>query len=336
MKPDDSTFESARLTRRNFLFAAPALLMAPRLLGQEEFEPAIRTRRLNNVMIAVSDMQRSVDFYQKLFGAPIQQGDFAIFRLEQKPAFFGITQSKVGAKPDFLSFGLTVENFYPNQLMKILADLGAKNPQVTLRDGTPEVFAGDPDGIRFQLQDVAYAHGGGPLGAVLPPQSKAPPKGVFQLQSVSHVTLTITDGQRTEKFYQDAFSLPVQVRQGAATTCYAVGSGPDCIVFSPSANNPNATPGINHACFTIENFEPNRVMGILEDNGLTPIEYGIASQIKPMTCRLRLRQRGNNGGGPSSPMGTPELYFNDPDNIAMQLQDVSYCGGSGALGQICP
>jgi hypothetical protein len=32
----------------------------------------------------------------------------------------------------------------------------------------------------------------------------------------------------------------------------------------------------------------------------------------------------------------PELYFNDPDNIAMQLQDVSYCGGSGMQGEVCP
>jgi hypothetical protein len=29
-----------------------------------------------------------------------------------------------------------------------------------------------------------------------------------------------------------------------------------------------------------------------------------------------------------------ELYFTDPDNIRIQLQDVSYCGGSGRLGQI--
>jgi MFS transporter, YNFM family, putative membrane transport protein len=47
------------------------------------------------------------------------------------------------------------------------------------------------------------------------------------------------------------------------------------------------------------------------------------------------RQRANNGGGPTSPLGTPELYFNDPDNISIQIQDVSYCGGSGRLGEIC-
>jgi hypothetical protein len=33
--------------------------------------------------------------------------------------------------------------------------------------------------------------------------------------------------------------------------------------------------------------------------------------------------------------GTPELYFTDPDGILVQLQDVSYCGGSGVLGTVC-
>ena len=33
--------------------------------------------------------------------------------------------------------------------------------------------------------------------------------------------------------------------------------------------------------------------------------------------------------------GTPELYFTDPDGILMQLQDVTYCGGGGYLGNEC-
>ena len=33
--------------------------------------------------------------------------------------------------------------------------------------------------------------------------------------------------------------------------------------------------------------------------------------------------------------GTPELYFTDPDGILIQLQDVSYWGGSGYLGEVC-
>ena len=31
----------------------------------------------------------------------------------------------------------------------------------------------------------------------------------------------------------------------------------------------------------------------------------------------------------------PELTFFDPDGIMVQVQDVSYCGGSGVLGERC-
>ena len=33
--------------------------------------------------------------------------------------------------------------------------------------------------------------------------------------------------------------------------------------------------------------------------------------------------------------GTPELYFGDPDGMVIQLQDTTYCGGAGALGNAC-
>jgi len=39
---------------------------------------------------------------------------------------------------------------------------------------------------------------------------------------------------------------------------------------------PNAQAGVNHVCFAIEKFDPNEVMGILTDNGLEPIEFGIS------------------------------------------------------------
>jgi hypothetical protein len=37
--------------------------------------PVIQTRRLNNVMIAVSNLERSASFYERLFGPPVRQGD---------------------------------------------------------------------------------------------------------------------------------------------------------------------------------------------------------------------------------------------------------------------
>jgi hypothetical protein len=43
--------------------------------------------------------------------------------------------------------------------------------------------------------------------------------------------------------------------------------------------------------------------------------------------------RGEADGGAKE--GTPELYLGDPDGIVVQLQDPSYCGGAGVLGNVC-
>jgi hypothetical protein len=87
---------------------------------------------------------------------------------------------------------------------------------------------------------------------------------------------------------------------------------------------PNAQAGVNHVCFAIEKFDPNEVMGILTDNGLEPIEFGIPALVKPLTCAIRLRQWANNSGGPTHPLGPPELYLTDPDNIARRNLPVTH------------
>src|SRR5690349_17548808 len=64
------------LDRRSFLMALPglpALALAPKVAGQVVSNvPFIRTRGINHVKLIVADLKRSIDFYQGLFGMPIQ------------------------------------------------------------------------------------------------------------------------------------------------------------------------------------------------------------------------------------------------------------------------
>jgi catechol 2,3-dioxygenase-like lactoylglutathione lyase family enzyme len=322
------------MTRRSALIALSSTMVSPRAMAQQT-KAAIQTRRLNNVMIAVSNLERSSAFYEKLFGAAVRQGEAAVFRVGEGPHFFALTTAAGGTKPGFLSYGMTVADFDAERVMRTLADLGFGGAQITRRGDTPELFVPDPNGIRVQLQHTTYGYGSGARGEIFPPAPATTARPAFGLKTINHVTLTIANGPREKEFYQTALGLPVRAMQGAGATL-AIGEGTDGVVFNGTANNPNATSGINHVCFTIENFDPERVMAILIENGLVPIESGIPALVKPLTCWVRWRQRANNGGGPTSPLGTPELYFTDPDNIRIQIQDVSYCGGSGRLGQICP
>jgi catechol 2,3-dioxygenase-like lactoylglutathione lyase family enzyme len=286
-------------------------------------------------MIAVANLERSAAFYERLFGPPVRQGEAVVFRIGEGPHFFALTAARDGGKPEFLSYGLTVADFDAERVMRTLADLGVGGAKISWRGDTPELFVPDPNGIKVQLAHTAYGYGSGARGDAFPPAPTAVAKPAFRLKSINHVTLTIANGAREKEFYQTVFGLPVRAMQGDGVTL-AVGEGTDGVVFNAAANNPNATPGINHACFTIESFDAERVMATLIGAGFEPIESGIPARIKPVTCWVRWRQRAGNGGGPTSPLGTPELYFTDPDNIRIQIQDVSYCGGSGRLGQICP
>jgi catechol 2,3-dioxygenase-like lactoylglutathione lyase family enzyme len=323
----------SQLTRRDLLFSLLALPVTSKLAAQGR-QPAVRTAFLNNVMISVTDMARSVAFYEKLFGPSTRQGDLALFRLARGPRFFTVGPVKGGEKPGFASYGMALEDFDADRVAKALSAAGA-SAQVTTRDGTRELWVADPDGYKIQLVDPAYGHGSGPKGDMFPAAPGSTARIPLPLQSISHVTISVRDGARSKVFYQDVLGLFVQAMQGQ-TACLGLGRGPDFVAFGLNSKSATATGAPNHACFTIQGFDPNRTMGILADNGLEPIEYGNNAAIKPLTCRTRLRQRANNGGGPTNPLGSYELYFNDPDNLMVQIQDVTYCGGSGGNGQICP
>jgi hypothetical protein len=78
------------ITRRNALLALSAtMMMSPGSVAQPA-RPVIRPRTLNNVMIAVSDLERSTAFYQRLFGAPVRQGEAVVFRVGMGPQFFAL------------------------------------------------------------------------------------------------------------------------------------------------------------------------------------------------------------------------------------------------------
>src|SRR5579864_2105760 len=232
---DDLTGRSGpgKMTRRSALVALSAVIASPRVTAQPR--PVIQTRRLNNVIIAVSNVERSAAFYEKLFGPPVRQGEAVVFRVGEGPHFFALTAARGGAKPEFLSYGMTVADFDAERVMRTLADLGFGGAQITRRGDTPELFVPDPNGIKVQLQHTSYGYGSGARGDALPPAPAAAARPLFQLKTINHVTLTIANGPREKEFYQTAFGMPVRAMQGAGATL-AIGEGTDGVVFNAAAN----------------------------------------------------------------------------------------------------
>jgi catechol 2,3-dioxygenase-like lactoylglutathione lyase family enzyme len=167
----------------------------------------------------------------------------------------------------------------------------------------------------------------------------APRAGLIALKDFSHFTLFVSDAQRSRAFYQDLFAMPIQAHQGPASPILGVGSsGQFLAIAGGGAAGGAAAPrpaSINHACFTMENFNPDKVLKTLADFGIKPRDDNGGRDARgpagPLVSYVTMRteERGGAKGG------TPELYFTDPDGILMQIQDVRYCGGSGALGEVC-
>jgi catechol 2,3-dioxygenase-like lactoylglutathione lyase family enzyme len=345
------------MTRRDVLLSLPALALARRALGQAA-RSQIRVSGINHVTLSVSDVKRSVDFYQGLFGMPVisRQGMTTNLQIGSGPQFLGVSAAGAGA-PHINHLCLGADDFNVDRIASILAQHGVKktdSPESTGagglggapllmrvrsrgpeaggdRSGTPELYFSDPDGIVVQLQDPRYCGGSGALGNVCAAPEPAPKRGLLALRGWSHLTNFVSDGARSNAFYQDLFGLRIQAHQGPTAPVLGVG-GVQFLMFAGGGGR-GATPrpaSINHLCMNMEKFNPDTVIKTLETYGIKP--RGSAQGTPgPLVHYVSLRME-NRGGAPG---GTPELYFTDPDGLLIQLQDVSYCGGGGVLGEVC-
>jgi catechol 2,3-dioxygenase-like lactoylglutathione lyase family enzyme len=323
------------LTRRELLLSLPAMAVARRLLAQEA---PLRVGGLHQVTLAVSDVARSLDFYQALFGMPIQarHGEKVLLRIGDGPRFMALMPA--GAEgPRIDHWGVSLEDYNLGRLMGRLEGLGltqartgpslsggAMRARLSAREGIPEVFMGDPDGLVTQLSDPTYCGGAGMLGAACPLIENSPVPGDLRLLGISHLTVNVTDPEATNAFYQRVFGFDIQAYQ-ATSPILGVGGGSDFLMFIGAGN---ASARVNHACFYMADFDVPRVQGVLERHGIRPREGG---GTPPMAHWVSMRMP-NRGGAPE---GTPELYFSDPDGLSIQLQDLTYCGGGGVLGSVC-
>src|SRR5215472_2637344 len=185
------------LTRRNLLYSLAALSGASRLIAQPSNKPDLRARALNHMTLFVSDPKRSLEFYQGLFGMPVQarQGNSALLRIGPGPQYLALAAAGPNRKPGIDHSCMTVEGFDSGQILKTLAGHGVTRSDAAgplkawtrMRGETLEFYAGDPDGIVVQLQDPRYCGGGGSLGDMCLATPEPPPrKGLIAVRDLSH------------------------------------------------------------------------------------------------------------------------------------------------------
>ena len=136
------------------------------------------------------------------------------------------------------------------------------------------------------------------------------------VRTLNHVSISVSDVKRSVAFYQDLFGLTVKSQQGTGGNAVA-GGGTDVVVNLAPGSGPEfigiyktePSGHIGHFCLGVQNFDAEQVMRTLDGRGV----------------KANMRTRGE----------SKEIFLNDPDNVSVQLTDVSYCGGAGPRGNRC-
>lgn len=356
MKTENTMQDTAALlSRRRLLQAIPLLGLCSPLLAQSATPIAVR--KLHSYGIRVSDVERSVRFYQDLFGAVIQsrQGDTVCLRIGDGPRFFSITPTIGGQQPGFSHVGLSVEDFDLESVRDQLDAFGisrraqpganAASLDVAMQSwtrtrgtaeggsasGTEELFFADVEGLIYQLNGTDHCGGAGALGAVCESVEYSPTSGLFRTIDINHFTNFLANNIRANEFYTRIFGLGYQAYQGPSSPIVGIGDGLQFLMYigGDQQGAPTAPGRVDHVCLNIEDFDVDGIIAKLEDYGFTARESAANTLPLMHWISMRMPNRGGVEGG------TPEVYFSDPDGIRIQVQDAMYCGGGGYLGDDC-
>jgi catechol 2,3-dioxygenase-like lactoylglutathione lyase family enzyme len=304
----------------------------------------LRLLKLHNFEIRVSDLNRSLAFYQPLFGMPVQARaeDRISLRVGAGPAFMAVSGIRAGETPAITQIGYSVEGFEVGTTLDRLTRVGFDRidaPGVTdagiehrmktwirRRGEVDELYFADDRGLIVQLSHPDYCGGAGRNGDRCPAPEPGP-AGLIELVDLNHFTVFLNDGAEANRYYQETFGLGVQAFQGPQSPVTGIGDGKQFVMYAGGRSDTPAPASIHHGSFNIRSFDIDKIRQALTGFGLAPSDR----QSGPLVHYVSLRAPARGG----APGGTPELYFTDPDGILLQMQHFTYCGGGGYLGNEC-
>ncbi len=142
------SYELGRVSRRQLIQALACVATAS--FAAPAYGSTFQGVGLNHIAIRVTDVQRSRDFYRKLFGMPV-------IRESQDNCFLGLGKNFLtlfqNQNPGLDHYCVAIENFNGDSAMETLKRQGLK-PR---RPGsTDRVYFSDPDGLEVQLSSVDH------------------------------------------------------------------------------------------------------------------------------------------------------------------------------------
>ena len=333
------------VTRRDFVRAAAAAALGS--AGAAAWTPGeaeavqsvlpVRVLTINHISFGCDDLRRTMAWYEKVLGIPRHafqdyggggQGQTVLRPSIDPPGYMALSQrpqaaigTPRGGRPHFC-WG--IPDFNVHRILAALAEMRAP-AQSVLREGTTinGVNFDAPDGAGLQFNPVNACGGVGFFGEICDEGATAqqrpgdPPP--IQVLTMNHLKYRVSNLDSALAWYTKLTDMTVvhyqEPANGPRTPDYdgppipvlRIGPGPQHLAFVEGLG-PEASR--MHIGFGVANFDADRVMARLREHGVT--------------ARIRLREG-----------VTPEVLVEGPENVLIQLQDVRYCGGGGALGNVC-
>ena len=313
---------AVRFQRRHFVFSLLAMGVAPLQSKRKDSVLPIRVNTLNHVSFGCDDVKKTVQWYGRVFGMAVHAfqdygGGQTVLRVGNGPAYVALSQrnaKSIGQPPARLPhFCWGIEDFNVDRILRALSEMQAP-AQAVLREGKTinGVNFDDPDGFPLQFNPLNACGGGGFLGDVCDKSAQAarqpgdaPP---IPVRTLNHVRLMVPNVQRTLEWYLKLTDMQRQTYQEqGGGLILRVGRGPQFVALvegrGPAAFRP-------HVGLGVQGFDPDQIIKRLTEHGVS--------------ARTMTRQG-----------GAVEILAEAPDGVEVQLQDVSYCGGRGRLGNMC-
>ena len=139
-------FERGSLSRRDLVRSLAILAAGGTAAGAQE-ELNFKAATIDHVSIQVADLQRSVDFYQKIFGFSVvsQEQPRGIIRLGNTKTLVSLNDGKPAGIVDHFAIG--IPRFSRESAVRYLTQRGA----TALEGDYAGLHIKDPDGINVQI-----------------------------------------------------------------------------------------------------------------------------------------------------------------------------------------
>ena len=211
MKSDSRIQQGRSITRRDFVAGAMLLGAAGRAL---RLEAALTASGIDHVNIRVPDVQRSADFYIKLFGTVVSRSPNAKAQTQNPDSPSGvlwfvqtgqnnlaISPTGPRLRPGIDHFCFAIAGFNGEAMQSQLTGLNHIYPNSLPNN----LWVKDPAGNVIQLNGGAGASrvpGAGVGGVLVEPPGGVPRKPAFQATRISQLTMAVANLEPAASYYR--------------------------------------------------------------------------------------------------------------------------------------